>query len=104
MDKFTAPYKEHSEAIKNITNELQNFKGPETIETIWKKYPEFKKNAYLENLYGDLQKSAQNGAGVTELGQDLNTTIDRIISDQYFKGGMFKSIQRGASASQSHLS
>lgn len=90
MDKMVAPYKAHADAIKGITEELQNFKGPETIDTIWKKYPEFKKNNFEGGLYGELKTTAEHGAGVTELGQNLNKVINQIVTDQLFKGRMFK--------------
>lgn len=90
IDKVTGPYKEYAKAIQDVSNDFHNFDGTTTIDEIWKKYPELKKNKYLENLYGELQKSAQNGAGVTELGQNLNTAISSIVKDKYFKGRFFK--------------
>lgn len=81
-------YKKYADNIKKISEELQNSSGAADIEAIWKKYPEFYKDKWMDNLYGELKKSAEHGAGIGELGRTLNKEINKIITDDYL-GGRF---------------
>ena len=76
-------YKKYADKIKQLTEELQNSSGAEDIKKIWEKYPEFNKDHWMEYLYGDLKKSAEHGAGLTQLGLKLNNDINKIITDAY---------------------
>jgi len=81
-------YKTYAENLKTLTKELQNSSGAADIEKIWKNHPEFYKDHWMENLYGELKKSAEHGAGLTQLGQTLNKEINKIVKEEYL-GGRF---------------
>jgi len=83
-------YLPYAEDLKNLSRELQTAVGSEEMSVVLKKYPELKKEKWLENLFGNLKKSGEHGAGIYQFGRILNTDINKLIVDNYLKGRFFK--------------
>jgi len=83
-------YVDYAKKLKTLSEELQGATSSFDIEKIWKKYPEFNKDEWMNNLFGDLKASAEHGAGLVEFGKTINKEINKLVTEDYLGGKFMK--------------
>lgn len=72
--------------FRAFVDEIQRAKDSSDLKSIFKKYEEYGKSEFADNLYGKVKKMVDNGADVMAIGKNIDTMINRIFQDHVVAG------------------
>lgn len=83
-------YKPEIEKYKSFVKEISEITNSKDLDHILKKYDEYGKSEFLNNLYGRVKKMVSNGADVEAIKYNLDTMTKRVLQDYVLTGGFMK--------------
>ena len=74
--------------FRGFIDEIQLAKDSNELKNIFKRYEEYGKSDFADNLYGKVKKMVDNGADTRAIGKNIDTMLIRIFQD-YVVAGKF---------------